>query len=92
MKKIWIVEDDPAIAGQLEKHLRSWNYDTRCAVDFQHITAEFTSFSPAGSCAAVWQRISLVCGNPPDIKCSGDLYLLGGRSDEYGAGHEHGRR
>lgn len=46
MKKIWIVEDDPAIAGQLEKHLRSWNYDTRCAVDFQHITAEFTSFSP----------------------------------------------
>ena len=46
MYRIFIVEDDPVIAGAMSKHLASWGYDTRTADDFQNVMRQFAAFSP----------------------------------------------
>ncbi len=46
MYKIFIVEDDPIIASSMAEHLSSWGWETRCAVNFGEVLAEFAAFSP----------------------------------------------
>lgn len=46
MYKILIAEDDKALAQQLEKAIREWNYEVRCVRVFQNITGEFQEFQP----------------------------------------------
>ena len=46
MHKIYIVEDDPVIAGAVENHLTMWGYETRTVQDFQRVLEEFTEFDP----------------------------------------------
>ncbi len=46
MYKIWIVEDDATIAGQLKKHFISWGMEARCAADFRNIIGEFVEYAP----------------------------------------------
>ena len=42
MYKIFLVEDDSVIANQVEKHLRSWNYEVFIAENFHDIMSDFT--------------------------------------------------
>ena len=46
MYRIFIVEDDAAIAAALQKHLTTWGFDVRCAEDFRNVLAECTAFDP----------------------------------------------
>lgn len=46
MHRIFIVEDDAAIAAALQKHLTTWGFDVRCAEDFRNVLAECTAFDP----------------------------------------------
>ena len=46
MHRIFIVEDDAAIAAALQKHLTTWGFDVRCAEDFSRVTQEFAAFDP----------------------------------------------
>ena len=46
MYKIFIVEDDPAIAGVVARQLAAWGYEARAAGDFRRVLDEFRSFGP----------------------------------------------
>ena len=46
MYKILIIEDDMTIAGSLAEHLKKWNYQTECVLDFKKIIELFTRFDP----------------------------------------------
>ena len=46
MYRIFLVEDDPAIAGAVAKHLASWGWSVRRAEDFQRVLEEFQAFGP----------------------------------------------
>lgn len=46
MHRIFIVEDDAAIAAALQKHLTTWGFDVCCAEDFRNVLAECTAFDP----------------------------------------------
>ena len=46
MYRIYIVEDDPVIAGAVERHMESWGLQARCAQDFSQVLAEFADFDP----------------------------------------------
>ena len=46
MYKIFIVEDDPAIASALAAHLSRWGYEAVAARDFTRITEEFAAAAP----------------------------------------------
>lgn len=46
MFRIYLVEDDPAIAGVLEKQLAAWDYSVETAKDFRNIFGEFQAFQP----------------------------------------------
>lgn len=46
MHRIFIVEDDAAIAAALQKHLTTWGFDVRCVEDFRNVLAECTAFDP----------------------------------------------
>lgn len=46
MYRILIVEDDSTIASLLCGHLRKWDYEADCAIDFKNITAEVSKFDP----------------------------------------------
>ncbi len=46
MYKILIVEDDPAIAGVLKRHLATWGWEAECVADFSDVLAEFVAFDP----------------------------------------------
>lgn len=41
MYKIFLVEDDNVIVNQVEKHLRSWNYEVIIAKNFHDIMSDF---------------------------------------------------
>ncbi len=43
---IFLVEDDPVIAGAVQKHLESWGYRVTCATDFSNVTAQFAAANP----------------------------------------------
>ena len=46
MYKIFVVEDDEVIAQSIAMHLKNWNYQVECAVNFSDIMSEFGTFSP----------------------------------------------
>lgn len=46
MYRILIVEDDPAIAEAIQKQIRLWGMEARCARDFPNIMGEFADFEP----------------------------------------------
>lgn len=46
MYKILIIEDDPVIAGIIQKHLVSWEYEARCISNFKNVLTEFSEFEP----------------------------------------------
>lgn len=44
--KIFLVEDDPVIGGQIEKFMTGWGYRVQRAQDFQGVFEEFQAFEP----------------------------------------------
>lgn len=46
MYRIFVVEDDPVIAGAVRRHLKSWGWEVRCAEDFSDVLGEFQRFDP----------------------------------------------
>lgn len=46
MYRIFVIEDDPVIAGSVAAHLRQWGWEVKTAVDFSDLMAEFAAFSP----------------------------------------------
>lgn len=46
MYRIFIVEDDEMIAGSLQRHLESWDYEVACAKDFSNVLSEYVNAAP----------------------------------------------
>lgn len=46
MFRIFLVEDDPAISGVLERQLTAWNYQVGLVQDFQDVLGDFRIFQP----------------------------------------------
>lgn len=46
MYRIFIVEDDAAIAGAVAAHLRGWGCEVQCAEDFQNVLSDCLAFQP----------------------------------------------
>ena len=46
MYRVFIVEDDAVIAGQLRRYLRSWGLDAECAEDLSAVMEEFRRYNP----------------------------------------------
>lgn len=46
MNKVYIVEDDPVIAGTVAKHLKAWQMQCECAKNFQNIIEEIQQYKP----------------------------------------------
>ena len=46
MYRIFIIEDDPTIAGLIEKNLVKWGYEAKHAGDFKDIAGEAEEYSP----------------------------------------------
>ncbi len=46
MYRIFIVEDDAALAEAMARQIESWGHSVRCARDFQNVMGEFADFDP----------------------------------------------
>lgn len=46
MHRIFIAEDDPAIANAVKNYLEGWGYEVLTAEDFRNIIGEFSEFAP----------------------------------------------
>jgi len=46
MYRIFLVEDDPALARELRKQLECCGYETRCVSDFRAVTDEVRAYDP----------------------------------------------
>ena len=46
MYRIYIIEDEEAIASAIKNNLEKWGFRVKCAEDFRNITEEFSAFSP----------------------------------------------
>ena len=46
MYRVFVVEDDPVIAGAVCSQMESWGLEARCAGDFGAVMAEFAAFAP----------------------------------------------
>ena len=46
MYKIFLVEDDDAIAGAVVRHIASWGWEARRAGDLTRVLEEFTAYAP----------------------------------------------
>ena len=46
VSNVYIVEDDPVIAGAVADHLATWQMQSRCAKDFEHILDEVEEYQP----------------------------------------------
>lgn len=44
--RVFIIEDDAAIAAAMKKHLESWGLEAACAANFQNILPQFAQFVP----------------------------------------------
>ena len=44
--RIFIVEDDPIIAGAVQRHLEGWGYQVACAARFNDVLSEFAAYDP----------------------------------------------
>lgn len=57
MIKIFIVEDDPVIAGKIKQHLENWGYEGAIVRDFRKVLPECIAFDPQ----LVLMDVSLPC-------------------------------
>ena len=62
MYKIFIVEDDEAIANAVRKSLEAWDYEVKCCGDFRNVPCEFSEF--------------LLCGDTQNIESTDNLYIF----------------
>ena len=46
MYKIFLVEDDDAIAAAVARHIASWGWEVRRAADYTDVAGEFDAFAP----------------------------------------------
>ena len=46
MYKLFLVEDDEAIAGEIRRYLETWDFQVRCVRDYKHVLEEFMEFQP----------------------------------------------
>ena len=46
MYRIFLVEDDSVIAGEMKRVIDSWGFETKCAEDFRSVLEEFYAFDP----------------------------------------------
>ena len=46
MYKIFLVEDDDAIAAAVARHIASWGWEVRRAADYTDVAGEFATFAP----------------------------------------------
>lgn len=46
MYKILMIEDDPAIAKAMQRHIERWNHQVLCVRDFRNIMRDFVDFDP----------------------------------------------
>ncbi len=46
MYKILLVEDNPVIAAEVQRHLRQWDYEVVCAEDFKNVMGTFAGCRP----------------------------------------------
>ena len=46
MYKIFLVEDDDAIAAAVMRHIASWGWEARRAADYTDVVGEFAAFRP----------------------------------------------
>lgn len=46
MYRVFVVEDDPVIAGAVCSQMESWGLEARCAGDFGAVMAEFAAYDP----------------------------------------------
>ena len=46
MYRIFIIEDDSALAAVIKKQIESWGHEVRVAADFQNVLPEFADFDP----------------------------------------------
>ena len=46
MHKIFIIEDDQAIAGIVKSCLETWGFEASCVEDFSNVLDEFASYDP----------------------------------------------
>ena len=46
MYKIFIVEDDPGIAGGIKSRTEAWGLEAKIAEDFRNVLAEFSEYRP----------------------------------------------
>ena len=100
MHRIFIVEDDTAIAAALQKHLTTWGFDVRCAEDFRNVLAECTAFDPQLVLLDIMLPDEdglhilkrLVPGAAARVERAGRVPLLGVGQYEHRHGHEYGRR
>lgn len=46
MYRIYIVEDDPALAEALKNAISKWNFEVHCASEFNNVTDEFARIDP----------------------------------------------
>lgn len=46
MRKIFLVEDDKIISGEIEKHFMAWEWDVFSVKDFRNVMRDFASFNP----------------------------------------------
>ena len=44
MYRIFIIEDEEAIASAIKNHLEKWGFEVKCAENFKLITEEFSDF------------------------------------------------
>lgn len=46
MNKVYIVEDDPVIAKTVASHLKGWQMECQCTMNFENIIEEMKEFEP----------------------------------------------
>ena len=46
MYRIFIIEDDLAMAGAMRRQIESWGHESRCARDFRNVLPELTAYDP----------------------------------------------
>lgn len=46
MTKIFVIEDDKAITGEITQTLNKWNYNAKTVNDWQNIQTEVSKFQP----------------------------------------------
>lgn len=46
MNKVYIVEDDPVIAKTVASHLKGWQMECQCTMNFENIIEEMKAFGP----------------------------------------------